>query len=443
MMSEQFFYDNDEEEEFPIGYPGRLASGHRELIRKDRTVIARFLGNGERACESWHIPPYYGGLQTWALKHYIEEQGWKVIRTFGYHESKPIYEDVETDYDRKENLLADGQLLIRKQTTRLLLTVRAYHSILVESTAKNNNEIGNFLEGVKVIFRERNFYRGKKIQFSGYLRFLNLKGRSWDGVILRSDIKGMIKEHTIDFFSNLELWERFKIPLKRGILLVGEPGVGKTLICEALMAIAKGITCISMRATALPSSDHICELYDLAQDLTPSLVFIEDIDLVGKNRGEFDVYRPILNVLLEVLDGLEKKRGIVTVATTNCVDTLDKAISERPGRFDHVINIPRPSVEQRRELVAKICLSIPLCETDQYYIACKADNFTPAQVQEIIFSLCIQNPAKLSMSPFPEFGKEAIDRAIAMINGRSKRLGFDILRNHNGRMMVPSNMDSE
>ncbi len=81
-------------------------------------------------------------------------------------------------------------------------------------------------------------------------------------------------------------------------------------------------------------------MFSIAQDLSPSIVFIEDLDFIGQERR--DSYRgtPTLIALLSEMDGIEEKKAIVTIATTNCVEALDKALSERPSRFDRVFKLP-------------------------------------------------------------------------------------------------------
>jgi len=129
------------------------------------------------------------------------------------------------------------------------------------------------------------------------------------------------------------------------------------------------------------------------------------------------------------MDEVEEQREVVTVATTNCLETLDKALAERPSRFDRVIRLTRPSVEQRRELVRRLSQKIPLDEGTQEYIAIRADNCTPAQLQEIVYSLVIQHASR---QPELAFNKADIDWAISRINDKGRhRLGF-IGGNHNG-----------
>jgi ATP-dependent 26S proteasome regulatory subunit len=130
------------------------------------------------------------------------------------------------------------------------------------------------------------------------------------------------------------------------------------------------------------------------------------------------------------MDGIEEQEKIVTIATTNHLETLDKALSQRPSRFDKVIKLTRPSVLHRRELISRLCRKIPMDNKIQEYIAIKAENCTPAQLQEIVFGLTIQQPSGQSELVF---NKADIDKAISGVNEKNRhQLGFVVNDNHNG-----------
>jgi len=422
--------DDDDEESLTLGW---RESQRRRLQRKNRAAISRFLGKGRCTNNVAIVPRYYGELLTWALHRYLERGGWKIAAALGYRGPEPVYTDVDTG-GKTENLLMNGQMFVEKENTRYIITVdvnpRWRGSVQLEGPAKKRKEMEEFIADVLAIADKENFYRGKKIEFSGRIRFLDVKDRSWEGIVLDAETKADIKANTVDFLRRSDEWSKYGISLKRGILLAGEPGTGKTIICKALMGEADGITCITTNGYALDDDDYVTELYELAQDLSPSIVFIEDIDLIGQNRMEFGYQRgPALLSLLSVMDGVEEQRDVVTVATTNCLETLDKALRERPSRFDRVIRLTRPSLDERRELVRRLCQKIPLDEVTQEYIAARAGNCTPAQLQEIVYSLVIQHP---SQQPELAVSKANIDRAISRINDRGRhRLGF-VGGNHNG-----------
>jgi len=426
--------EEDEEDSEIVGSPAWREKQRRRLGQKNRATINRFLGNSRHTNHVAILPRHYGELLTWAFHRYLEREGWKINSILGYRGSEPVYVDVNTGGET-ENLLMDGQVFIEKDDIRYIVTVdvnpRWRGSIQLEGSIKKKKEIGDFIIGVLAIAEKENFYRGKQIEFSGRIRFLDVKDRSWDSIILDSETKKEIKANTVDFLRRGIEWSKYGIPLKRGILLAGEPGTGKTIICRALMTEAEGITCITTSGYALDNDDYITELYELAEDLSPCIVFIEDIDLIGQNRMEFGYQRgPALLSLLSIMDGIEEQREVVTIATTNCLETLDLALSQRPARFDRVIKLGRPSMEQRLELVHRVCQRIPLDEEMRDYVAQKAENCTPAQLQEIVYSLVIQY---LAESPRPTFSKDDIDRVISRISdGNRHPLGFASNNNHNG-----------
>ena len=405
----------------------------QRLQQKNRAAIDRFLGKGRRTNHVCILPRYYGELLTWALHRYLEREGWKITATLGCRGPEPGYVTVDTG-DGIENLLMEGQMFVQKGDTRCIVTVdvnpRWRGSVQLEGPVKNKEEMAEFVSGILTIAEKENFYRGKKIEFSRRIRFLDVKDRSWDSIVLDAETKREINANTVDFLRRSDEWGKYGIPLKRGILLAGEPGTGKTIICRALMTEADGITCITTNGYALDDDDYVTELYELAEDLSPCIVFIEDIDLIGQNRMEFGYQRgSALLSLLSVMDGVEEQREVVTIATTNCLETLDKALSQRPSRFDRVIKLTRPAIEQRRALVHRLCEKIPLDGALEEYIATRAENCTPAQIQEIVYSLVIQRPAGQPDLPLT---KSDIDLAISQINDKSRqRLGFGG-GNHNG-----------
>jgi cell division protease FtsH len=328
-------------------------------------------------------------------------------------------------------------LFVKKGDDRLTVTVdvnlRSYNSVLICGQICNKKKILEFAIGIETIATEQNFYRGKKLEFAGRLRFLKPPARSWDGVVLDAEIKREIRANTIGFLASRERLACYGIPPKRGVLLVGEPGTGKTLICKALMAEGEGTTCILTHAYSLDDEEYITELYELAQDLSPTIVFIEDIDIIARSRAEFGYSRgPALLSLLSALDGVEEHREIVTVATTNHLEIIDQAIGHRPSRFDRVVRISVPNIEQRRKLISLICQRIPIEEETKQYVARGTDKMTPAQIQEVIYSLVIgyaqegcQDGSSL------RFSADTVDIAISRINEKKQNhLGFAPGDNH-------------
>ncbi|MFA5368079.1 MAG: ATP-binding protein [Dehalococcoidia bacterium] len=397
----------------------RLSRMHRakykQYEKKHKEFIARVLG-GETNIESVLIlPGYYKSLLSWALHTHIAEDGWKIIMKEGYHKAKPQYSDVETGFGEKQNLLVHGVLVLEKDENILVAALDQSGPgpglLIVTGPERIKPVIEAFKDAVENITKERNFYRGQKIQYYGFIMFMDVSHKSWDDLILDSDTKDSIWANSIGFLQNRERLSEYNIPARRGVLMVGEPGTGKTLACKGILSAAEGITCITTRSDVLEHPGQLSLLYELAEDLAPSIVFLEDIDLIAQEREMSGYGRgTALLTLLSVLDGIEECSGVVTIATTNCKE--------------------KPALKQRTDLISLLCKSIPLDAKAQEYLAIRTENFTPAQIQEVIYSLAIDY-CQSNDGPKPTCiicGKQDVDNAIIKIDrdNRQQTIGFSL-----------------
>jgi proteasome regulatory subunit len=159
---------------------------------------------------------------------------------------------------------------------------------------------------------------------------------------------------------NPELFAEVGVEPPNGILLYGPPGTGKTLIAKAVAHRAKA-TFIRMSGTELvqkyigEGARLVRDVFNIAREKAPSIVFIDEIDAVGSRRsydgttGSSEVNRTMVQLLAE-LDGFDKRGDVKVVAATNRIDLLDPALL-RPGRFDRIIEVPRPDAEGRLEIL--------------------------------------------------------------------------------------------
>ena len=319
---------------------------------------------------------------------------------------------------------------MEKGDVRYVITVIAGPSVAsfiqIESTIDHQEQVEKLLQEIADFKTKNNFYRGKRICLNHEVSFVTAGQKDWDSVILDPVMKREIRLNTIEFLKNCDKLEKYHIPSRRGIILAGEPGTGKTKICKALMAEADGITCIFTTADRMSYEGYVSIIFIIAQELSPSIVFIEDLDFIGQERRDY--YRgtfPMMALLSE-MDGIEEKKAIVVVATTNGLETLDKALIERPSRFDRIFKIERPNYQLRTELLKYIAKSISLSEDIIEYIVKKTDGFTPAQLQEVSFGMAISHVAMGQEAE--EFTRRDVDSVIALINYRKTgKIGFNAL----------------
>ncbi len=189
-----------------------------------------------------------------------------------------------------------------------------------------------------------------------------------------------------------EIFARVGVEPPKGILLYGPPGTGKTLIAKAVAHEARA-TFIRMSGSELvhkyigEGAQLVRELFSLAREKAPTIVFIDEIDAVGSTRtndgtsGSAEVQRTLMQLLAE-MDGFDNRGDIRIMAATNRVDMLDPALL-RPGRFDRVIAIPLPDKAARTAILAIHSKKMTLIDVDLDRIVEMTENATGADLQAI------------------------------------------------------------
>ena len=203
---------------------------------------------------------------------------------------------------------------------------------------------------------------------------------NWDDIVLDYKVRSLLKDDFESFFERQAWFLENKLPFRRGYLLHGPPGNGKSTAVRAMMT-SKALTAYTMRFFDPDSGDSdLDRLFELAVENRPSMVLLEDLDRAFPKTGETKS-KISLQQLLNNLDGVNSGEGIVVVATANEPEILDKAILRRPGRFDRVVHFPNPCAALRQQYLQQLNPSLPA----RHLKLCveQSDGLSFAQLREV------------------------------------------------------------
>ena len=301
-------------------------------------------------------------------------------------------EEVQIALDKSKNALVKGVLFLEDAKKRhLIFAIDFIEGWMTGYIAMYCNEADrDYASKIMQIIIEdaktNNFFRGAKINPQG--KFIRPDNITMDDIILKDEIKKRITSGTVDMINNVETYKKNNVPIKRGILMEGAPGTGKTLVAKALCNQVKS-TFIWVTADDVTYPDDITNIYDMARELSPTIVLFEDIDYIGKNRqsdkdaNRSGSYDKITGELLNQMDGVDSNEGIITLASSNYPKALDKALRNRPGRFDIRVRFELPDAELRKKMVEKFFSKNNIEDLDVEKIVKLTDGYSGAYIKEL------------------------------------------------------------
>ena len=237
----------------------------------------------------------------------------------------------------------------------------------------------------------------------------------------------------VDFLKMPEKYEKLGAKIPRGALLVGPPGTGKTLLAKAT-AGESGVPFLSISGSDFMEMfvgvgpSRVRDLFAKAKEQKPSIIFIDEIDAIGRQRGRSgfaggnDERENTLNQLLVEMDGFGSSQGVVILGGTNRPDILDKALL-RPGRFDRQITVDRPDVKGREQIfrvhLQKIALDGPVQEYSER-LAALTPGFAGADIANVCNEAALVAARESAEFVVLEHFEKAVDRVIAGLEKKEK-----------------------
>lgn len=237
------------------------------------------------------------------------------------------------------------------------------------------------------LIREHDVFRGQVLSFAesehhgnGLVTFLPRPAVSSGDVVLPEGMLEHIERHIIGVASfSTELLAAGQ-HLKRGLLLHGSPGTGKTHTVRYLAGRLAGITVILLTGMSIRYVDQAAAM---ARRLQPSMVVLEDVDLVAGDRDFGPDGNPLLFSLLDAMDGVGADADVTFVLTTNRADILETALADRPGRVDLAVEIPRPDAHCRERLLEVYATDLRV-DADLAQVAAGTDGVTASFIKELV-----------------------------------------------------------
>jgi hypothetical protein len=293
-----------------------------------------------------------------------------------------------------------------------------FSGVTVEVVATRPEAAAEITEQLRKLAHEHNIYRGQVVSF-GHDMFgergsaLKIHPRmplAAEQLILPTKTFDDVRRQVVGVARNRDRLRAAGQHLKRGLLLYGPPGVGKTHTVRFLIGELTDTTVVELSGESLHAIKQACSI---ARALQPALIVIEDVDLIAQQRDHYGGESPLLFTLLNEMDGLDDDADVVFLLTTNRADLLEAALASRPGRVDQAVHIDLPDRAARRQLVElyRGALDVDLSGLDD--VLDKTEGVTASFLKELLRrSAVIAADASRSKSKL-RVRAEDLDQALA------------------------------
>lgn len=369
--------------------------------------LKRFSNEGKRHVEMISSFNMISAIKKYILS-YCEENKITIDLSEGYYRKSSSSVEGDDDED-DDDVTVPGQLKVEQKSLDLFHgTAKLSNGIYIHSltyssaegpakivllscdnTDKAIEEYNTFLKAI-TSYQIDSIKKAKdkivEITSDYNYNLITFPKTSWDEVILPDAQKASIRTSIEGFFKSEKLYKDLNIAWQRGLLMIGPPGNGKTMLCRAIASESK-MPFIMVRLDAR-SGDYMLNLaWKMARTLSPAVICLEDVDRLFAHGGNG---RASLTYFLNLLDGIQKNNhGILFIGTANHPEHIDKALVNRPSRFDRVFKIEAPNQESRRKYLAGLVKNFKISEDAILKTIDATDKMSMAFLKEVVTQACL------------------------------------------------------
>ena len=342
---------------------------------------------GLSAQHGWHM-----GLAELAQRPQRGARGWVSLSVGAGPDAGPQEHVTVQVGERTIVCVAAGLFLIRDAEGPLIVSVRSAEQhamepdIGIEAMAPTREPAEAFLAELTRLMAVHNVFRGRVLEVGGShfggtsFEVRELPKVTREGIVLPEGVLERIERHTLKFGEEADRLRQAGRHVKRGLLLHGAPGTGKTLTAMYLANRMPDRTVLILTGEGLGAIGPACEM---ARVLAPSMVVMEDVDLVAHERDEY-LSSGLLFELLNEMDGMQQDLDVVFLLTTNRPDRLEPALASRPGRVDMAVELPLPDADGRRQLIALYSQGLELRAKNLPEVIDRSAGASPAFIRELL-----------------------------------------------------------
>jgi cell division protease FtsH len=318
-------------------------------------------------------------------------------RHAGVRVGKPDLVDLPIGPDRTVACVQFGVFLIARGEHRFAVLMRgpdehgSIQDVMLEVLSTDPSRAREFLAEIRRLIADLNVFRGQVLSFGesrfghmgvGPIAFHQRPTLGRDRLVLPEGVLEGIELEVLGIGEQKARLRRSGQHVKRGVLLHGPPGTGKTHTVRYLVSRAADATVLLLTGGGLHMVRQACAL---ARMLQPSIVVFEDIDLIAQDRGYAGPFgNPLLFDVLNEMDGMAEDADVAFILTTNRADTLEPALAARPGRVDLAVEIALPDADARRRLLQLYGAGLELELRDPDAVVTRTSGVTAAFIKELV-----------------------------------------------------------